>query len=480
MFLSWVCLSYGLMAQTFEQSINTCDSFMRQEKYVEALQTLLQLEAHPQLLLANEKKRADLEKRLALCYDYFEYKDLAIKYYRRAAGYYQNTGDSLQMAYSFAYLADILEDVGLYGESFAILERAKRIFDRKDDKRGMVLYYNNLGSVYENFQKYDTCALLLETALAICRQTFDSLFLCITLNNLGDVRRKQGQHQSAIEHYTQSLSIARHIANQEEERGNLKDISASFAALQRYEEAYQAHKDFYDLHQRLKIEKKIEQIVQIHLENSIQKANLEKEALWLRLAGVVLGLSLILIAVLASLFVLRYKSLKDREFAKMTQDMLQLEIESVKYREERTQSDLKSKEETLREYSKMLAKNSETLANLQTRLKEALEQKKDNRRYEEISKLTRLSILTPEDWNEFKIRFEEVYGGFFAKLRDKYSDLSQGDERLLALIKLKLSREEIASMTGISPDSVKKARSRLKKRLSLSETDRIEEWLETF
>jgi tetratricopeptide (TPR) repeat protein len=476
----WVCLSINhiLMAQSFEQSFRQSDQAIKNEQFVEALQILLQLEAQPQTFWAEPSKLAALEQRLAFCYDYFEYRELAIKHYQRAILHHSQAGDSLEMAFSMAYLADILEDVNQYDEAFVMLERAKKIFTQSQSNKGMILYYNNLGSAYENFKSYDTCSVLLNKAIELCKQTNDSLFLCITLNNLGDVRRKQGQHSQAIELYQESLRLSRSLRNYEEERGNLKDISESYAALEDFRMAYQSHRDFYNLHKSLKIEKKIEQIVQIHLENTLQKAALEKQTLWLRLLGIVLVLVLVLIAAVSSFFVIRYKSKRDRELAKINQEMLQLEIETIKYREERTRSDLKSKEETLREYSRMLAKNSETLASLQNRLKEALENKKENQRYEEISKLSRLSILTQDDWNDFKNRFEEVYTGFFAKLRENYSDLSQGDIRLLALLKLRLSREEIASMTGISSDSVKKARSRLKKRLNLAENDKIEDWLE--
>ncbi|HEY8938181.1 MAG TPA: hypothetical protein VIM65_23325, partial [Cyclobacteriaceae bacterium] len=50
--------------------------------------------------------------------------------------------------------------------------------------------------------------------------------------------------------------------------------------------------------------------------------------------------------------------------------------------------------------------------------------------------------------------------------------------RLSALIKLNLSIKEMASMLGISPESVKKSRYRLKRKLGLTENDVLEEFIE--
>ncbi len=470
--LSW------LYSTTYAETgdVAKADSALSREQYVDALQILLAMEASAHRL--SFKIRADMAARLATCYDYFEYEELAILNYEKAAALYRQCGDSLNLAYTLAYLADLREDMGQIDQAIADLKRAERIFLVQNDPKGMILFCNNLSSVYENFGQFDTCQSLLNRALSLCALAKDSLLWCITLNNLGDVKRKQKDHQAALILYQQALELAKSIGSREEERGSLKDLSISYAALGQYEQAYRLHREFYELHQQLKIEHKIEQIVQIHLENIRTKAELEKKALRFKLVAIAIGLGAVLLVVVVVFLAYRYKTRKDKQLSIARQNVLQLELEAARLREQNAQSDLRTKEETLREYSKMLAKNSETLAALQNKLKEALEHKKETR-YQEISRLTRASILTPEDWNNFKERFEQVYTGFFAMLREKYSDLSQGDLRLLALLKLNMSKEEIAAMTGVSPDSVKKAKTRLKKRLGLSEHEKIEPWLAT-
>jgi tetratricopeptide (TPR) repeat protein len=89
-------------------------------------------------------------------------------------------------------------------------------------------------------------------------------------------------------------------------------------------------------------------------------------------------------------------------------------------------------------------------------------------------------ILTQADWSSFKIYFDKAYPGYLLKLRKAYPSLTEAEERLFLFIKLKLTRTEIAAMLGITADSVKKTRARLRKRLELSEDIVLDEFVKTF
>jgi len=81
-----------------------------------------------------------------------------------------------------------------------------------------------------------------------------------------------------------------------------------------------------------------------------------------------------------------------------------------------------------------------------------------------------------KDWDLFKVYFEQINERFFDKLKEINPALTGNDFRLCALIKLNLSIKEMASVLNISPDSLKNARYRLKKKLHL----RSEESLTVF
>jgi DNA-binding CsgD family transcriptional regulator len=59
----------------------------------------------------------------------------------------------------------------------------------------------------------------------------------------------------------------------------------------------------------------------------------------------------------------------------------------------------------------------------------------------------------------------------------RYPDLNSNDLRLCALLKLNLDTKEIATIMDISPESVKVARSRLRKKLQLETSDNLSSFI---
>ena len=80
---------------------------------------------------------------------------------------------------------------------------------------------------------------------------------------------------------------------------------------------------------------------------------------------------------------------------------------------------------------------------------------------------------TSSNWTEFEMRFANVYDSFYHKLNTIHPSLSAQDQRICALIKLNLSTKEIANITKSSLRSIENIRTRLRKKLGLtnSKTD---------
>ncbi len=83
-------------------------------------------------------------------------------------------------------------------------------------------------------------------------------------------------------------------------------------------------------------------------------------------------------------------------------------------------------------------------------------------------------------WKLFESQFVAVNNGFFEDLRKNFPDLTQGDKRLCALIKLKLNSKEIAGLMGISVESVHKSRYRLRKKLQIEKGKDLADFMNEF
>ncbi len=86
-----------------------------------------------------------------------------------------------------------------------------------------------------------------------------------------------------------------------------------------------------------------------------------------------------------------------------------------------------------------------------------------------LSDLTHHLILNEDDWLRFKELFDSVYPGFFISLRNTVPDITQAEQRMAALSKLKLTAREAANLLGVSPNTVYTTRRRLRQRLGLEQ-----------
>jgi DNA-directed RNA polymerase specialized sigma24 family protein len=96
-----------------------------------------------------------------------------------------------------------------------------------------------------------------------------------------------------------------------------------------------------------------------------------------------------------------------------------------------------------------------------------------------LEHLNNTAILTDEDWNKFRQLFEQVHKDFFKRLREKLPDLTQAEVRLICLTKLNLGTKQMAGILGVSFDTIRKSRYRLRKKLGLAEEDRIDDIVES-
>ena len=131
-------------------------------------------------------------------------------------------------------------------------------------------------------------------------------------------------------------------------------------------------------------------------------------------------------------------------------------------------------------FTKMLKEKNDLIESFKNEL-EHLQQSstsQSQQRTEHLTQLLNSTILTEEDWKEFRLLFDKVYPGFFVRLKEKMADLSPADTRLIALTKLQLAPKEMAAMLGLTYEAIKKSRQRLRKKINLPEEGSLDEVVE--
>jgi CheY-like chemotaxis protein len=76
--------------------------------------------------------------------------------------------------------------------------------------------------------------------------------------------------------------------------------------------------------------------------------------------------------------------------------------------------------------------------------------------------------IKEDSWQKFEIAFQNIHVDFIKNLITQYPRLSRTDVKLSLLLKLGMNNKDMASMLHQSPESLKVARSRLRRKLAMS------------
>jgi DNA-binding CsgD family transcriptional regulator len=123
--------------------------------------------------------------------------------------------------------------------------------------------------------------------------------------------------------------------------------------------------------------------------------------------------------------------------------------------------------------SVMLANKTDYLMQLQEKLKTS-----DNNEYKRIAKEIKTNLTEADHWADFIKNFNLLHAHYVDNITKKHPDLTPNEVRLICFILSGLSNKEIAGIFSVEPESVKKARYRLKKKLNLSEEESLTFYLQ--
>lgn len=91
--------------------------------------------------------------------------------------------------------------------------------------------------------------------------------------------------------------------------------------------------------------------------------------------------------------------------------------------------------------------------------------------------LLQYTLVTDTEWERFRVEFSKAYPFFLPEIQKILPTISPAEERLAALLCLKINPNQIANTLGISKDSVSRSKRRLKQRLNLSPQIPLEEFI---
>jgi hypothetical protein len=219
----------------------------------------------------------------------------------------------------------------------------------------------------------------------------------------------------------------------------------------------------------LNIQKAKEELLKNELElqfqevkNNLEKSHQTKTQKYLLgiLVSFLLGLGLVLLYI-------RLKKQFQQTKSQHT-DLLDVHHTVVKTNAKLTEEiSLKKQEITLNEMRN--TKSQELIAEIASKIKDSSEEGRSIEINKLISELS--SSYSDKRWAEFEVRFKQIHAHFYEDLTKSFPNLTMNERRLSAFLKLQMTTKEISNLTGQSPRAVELARTRLRKKLGLTNSD---------
>lgn len=378
---------------------------------------------------------------LGLCYERLKMRDSSEFYYRLALQERLKTNDYTYLPSSYLSMADIEMGHGNKEQSKALYERSLAVADSTGNKQSQVAAILGLGKWFETFEQDEHEAeLRFRAGKEIASSLSDKIFYVKSLENLLQLKKKQGDFKQALA-YQEELSIIKDSLNSIDKQKAVKSLEIQFEV---------SEKD-----RQLKLIQKQREITL--LTNYL-------------LAG---GIIFILIISGTIIMLLRRSNKRDKLLLLTKEALVKAVEEQRVLKEQQMQNELEFKESQLSAMTFQMAQKNE----LMQQLKERMEQDKNIANDQVLRKIVSKGLNHDKEWSDFNAHFESINKNFYARLKLAYPDISPNDLKICALIKLNMSIKEMAGILNISPDSVKTARYRLRKKLQLNTEDNLTDFI---
>jgi len=411
--------------------------------------------------------------------------ELSLKNYDEAISYFNEANEESKKI-SKGFLGTCYEKKGEYENALEYQNESLEQFERINDTAGLSLVNENIGSIYEDLENYDLALRYFVKAYGYVKNVNNGNEANV-LNNLGDVHRKRGDYEKGLFYTLEALDVAKKISDNHQLESAHKDLSKTYSLIGDYKKAFSHLKETERINEEIfysqntnqlnvlqtvydtnKKETKIKLLIQ---ENETKSARQDTLLVILFSACIVFG------GVLLFLRKKRKGKIKIQEYE---QRILKAELERKEIEEENLQKEIHLKTAALSKYSLHLSQKNKILYDISATLNKLADRKNMNTS-EKLKGLAReidFDLKHDKEWDEFVHFFSDIHPSFIKTLSDSSKDnLSPAELRLGMLLRLNLSSKEIASVLRVTPDSIRVARHRLRKKLGLDHKEELVNFL---
>jgi tetratricopeptide (TPR) repeat protein/DNA-binding CsgD family transcriptional regulator len=376
----------------------------------------------------------------------------------------------------YGLLGVCAEKQGAYLKALEYQKKSLELYQMEMDTLGESMVQEHIGSIYEDIGQYDLAYDHFQKAYTYLKGTSRPETVNL-LNNLGDIHRKLGHYSEAKSFTQRALDLAGILGDKHQQESAHKDLSKIYAAIGDFQKAYkhlnqanhyreealaaQNASQVNVLQTLYETDKKESEIRLLREQNKMNQSNQRMLGIS---AAAMLGLFLM------AIFLNSRKKKAEQKIQELREKSLTEELDRSSGKVEKLDRELKLKTAALTRYSLNLSHKNKLLMDIAR----SLDQITSRKQMDHSEKLRTVvqeidhNLNQDTEWDEFMNIFEEIHPEFTKKLNALANGpLSPAEMRLGMLLRMNLSSKEIASILRVTPDSVRVARYRLRKKLPI-------------
>ena len=385
-----------------------------------------------------------------------------------------------------ALLGSIAEKQSDYNSALKYQNISLAIFKKLNDSTGLATVNENIGSIYEDLEQYDLAYSYFKKAQEFAKHSNSDLQINI-INNLGDANRKTKNYEKAIFYTEEALKLAQQTNNASQIESALKDLARTYADTGDFEKAYNYLNNQSVVNEEELKKNTTEMVSAMQVlydvkekEAEVELLNKENQINKVRQYVILIITGAIILALIVGFIYWKKRKKHENRILEYKQQLLQADLDKKVAKEIALNREIDIKVSSLTNYSlhiahknKKLSDISKTLSKLKNRNNELVSKK-----LKDIVKDIEADLENNNEWAELMSYFGQIHPNFFSTLKQIVNDkLSSSEMRLCMLLRLNLSSKEIADILHITPDSVRIARYRLRKKLPLESKDDLQDYL---
>lgn len=431
---------------------------------------------------------------ISSCYFDLKMKELALKYSLKSLELIEeanrvsptpiNSKSRIILLYN---TGSLILQMDRFEEANTYFKKVEKLNLVEKDSSIMAGLLSNQGIILKEAGKLDEALPLFKRSLAI----WEALKACkgavSVYNNLGEYYMLKGENKEAIQWFNKAIGKGTDCGAMRSVQLATEFLTKIYLRLYDYQKAFEMQQMNAHLSDSLfnsesvanlgKFAIQYEFDKQIRLQESIQQEALRKQK-QKKILYLLLSLLFFLLFLIIGLLLIIQKGKTTN--ARLRRDQLDLESKNLRLEKEKLQLELESKSKELATNVIYLVQKNEYITDLAQKLLAMKKQfpEQDENTLDQIIRDLR-SKADDKVWKEFELRFQDVHQDFYNRLHSRFPDLSPNERKLAAFLKLNMTSKDISAITFQSPDSIKIARSRLRKKLGLQQEDNLIAFLES-